>query len=108
MTPDEVRMLDNRYALLFIRGERPVLDEKYDILRHPNVGETADGSQSAYLHGQVTYAVASVSNEQDFSLSQKQQPDEIPTEQPALNLLSEEDLEDLLKNEEEKSYEKEQ
>ena len=108
MTPDEVRMLDNRYALLFIRGERPVLDEKYDILRHPNVGETADGSQSAYLHGQVTYAAASVSIEQGFSLSQKQQPAEITTEQPAFNLLSEEDLEDLLKNEEEKSYEKEQ
>ena len=34
MTPDEVRMLDNRYALLFIRGERPVMDEKFDILKH--------------------------------------------------------------------------
>lgn len=31
MTPDEVRMLDNRYALLFVRGERPVMDFKYDI-----------------------------------------------------------------------------
>ena len=37
MTPDEVRMLDNRYALLFIRGERPVMDEKFDILKHPNI-----------------------------------------------------------------------
>ena len=37
MTPDEVRMLDNRYALLFVRGERPVMDFKYDILKHPNV-----------------------------------------------------------------------
>lgn len=43
MTPDEVRMLDNRYAILFIRGERPVLDEKFDILKHPNVGLTYDG-----------------------------------------------------------------
>ena len=33
MTPDEVRMLDNRYALLFIRGERPVMDLKYDIMK---------------------------------------------------------------------------
>ena len=32
LMPDEVRMLDNRYALLFIRGEGPILDEKYDIL----------------------------------------------------------------------------
>ncbi|HZK38780.1 MAG TPA: type IV secretory system conjugative DNA transfer family protein [Clostridia bacterium] len=108
MTPDEVRMLDNRYALLFIRGERPVLDEKYDILRHPNVGETADGSQSVYLHGQVTRAVASVSIEQDFNLSQKQQSDEIPTEQPTFDLLSEEDLEDLFEIEEDISYEKNQ
>ena len=37
MTPDEVRMLDNRCALLFIRGELPIMDEKYDILKHPNV-----------------------------------------------------------------------
>ena len=35
LTPDEVRMLDNRYALLFIRGERPIVDEKYDLMKHP-------------------------------------------------------------------------
>lgn len=45
MTPDEVRMLDNCYALLFVRGERPVMDFKYDILKHPNVKLTADGGQ---------------------------------------------------------------
>lgn len=43
LQPDEVRMLDNRYALLFIRGERPILDEKYEILKHPNVALTRDG-----------------------------------------------------------------
>ena len=42
MTTDEVRMLDNKYALLFIRGERPIMDLKYDILKHPNVDLTAD------------------------------------------------------------------
>ena len=46
MTPDEVRMLDNRYALLFIRGERPVMDEKFDILKHPNIALTTDGKGS--------------------------------------------------------------
>lgn len=51
MTPDEVRMLDNRYALLFIRGERPVVDFKYDILRHPDVRMTADGKTDTYVHG---------------------------------------------------------
>ena len=48
MTPDEVRMLDNRYAILFIRGERPILDEKFDILKHPNVGLTTDGNGKPY------------------------------------------------------------
>lgn len=53
MTPDEVRMLDNRYALLFIRGERPIRDLKYDILHHPNVALTTDGSAPAYTHGEI-------------------------------------------------------
>jgi type IV secretion system protein VirD4 len=51
MTPDEVRMLDNRYALLFIRGERAVRDEKYDILKHPNVRLATDGGAAPYKHG---------------------------------------------------------
>lgn len=51
MTPDEVRMLDNRYALLFIRGERAVMDDKYDILQHPNVRLTTDGGGEAFMHG---------------------------------------------------------
>lgn len=61
MTPDEVRMLDNRYALLFIRGERPVMDEKFDILKHPNVALSADGKGKPYRHGEVTEAVAGIS-----------------------------------------------
>ena len=55
--PDEVRMLDNRYALLFIRGERAVQDGKYDILRHPNIKMTADGGMPPYVHGQITLAL---------------------------------------------------
>ncbi|NBJ16999.1 MAG: type IV secretory system conjugative DNA transfer family protein [Dehalobacter sp. 4CP] len=51
LTPDEVRMLDNRYALLFIRGERAVLDDKYDILKHPNLRLTVDGGSQPYRHG---------------------------------------------------------
>ncbi len=52
MTPDEVRMLDNRYALLFIRGERPVMDEKYDILKHPNMALTRTAARP-YEHGRL-------------------------------------------------------
>ena len=60
MTPDEVRMLDNQYALLFIRGERPVRDRKYDILKHPNVKLTADGGAAPYRYGEDTRSIASV------------------------------------------------
>jgi type IV secretion system protein VirD4 len=60
LTPDEVRMLDNQYAILFIRGERPVLDFKYDILKHPNVAMTADGNAGVYTHGEVKSDVATI------------------------------------------------
>ncbi len=60
LTPDEVRMLDNQKALLFIRGERPILDDKYDILRHPNLALTPDGDGKPYLHGNAENAVATV------------------------------------------------
>ena len=67
MTPDEVRMLDNQYALLFIRGERPVKDFKFDILKHPNVKLSKDGGASAYKHGLDKYSFASIKlNELDF------------------------------------------
>jgi len=52
LTSDEIRMLDNEYALLFIRGERPVIDKKFDILKHENVQLTADGKGEAFVHGQ--------------------------------------------------------
>ena len=50
LTPDEVRMLDNRYALVLLRGEAPVIDEKYDLMRHPNIKLTADGGAAPYIH----------------------------------------------------------
>ena len=48
LTPDEVRMLDNRKAILFVRGERPMLDDKYDLMRHPNIKLTEDGGAEPY------------------------------------------------------------
>ena len=50
MTPDEIRMLPTKDALLFIRGEKPVRDKKYDIKKHPNVRRTADGEAKPYIH----------------------------------------------------------
>ena len=61
LTPDEVRMLDNQYAILFIRGERPIMDFKYDILKHPNVALTTDGREKPYKHGEVTIPHSSIS-----------------------------------------------
>lgn len=60
LTPDEVRKLDNRYALLFIRGENPIMDFKYDILKHPNVKKTTDGGEKPFIHGKATESIASV------------------------------------------------
>lgn len=57
LTPDEVRLLDNRYALLFIRGEYPVQDDKYDLLRHPHIHLTVDGQAQAYQHGGTEHAI---------------------------------------------------
>lgn len=53
MTPDEVRMLDNAKAIILIRGERPVVDDKYDILRHPNIKLTEDGGTAPYIHSPI-------------------------------------------------------
>ena len=50
MTPDEVRLLDNRYAITFIRGERPVLDNKYELMKHPDILLSADGGGRKYTH----------------------------------------------------------
>lgn len=54
LTMDEVRMLDNSEALLFIRGERPVKDKKYDIKKHPNIKQSEDGGAKPYIHERHT------------------------------------------------------
>ena len=57
----EVRMLDNRYALLFIRGEMPIMDEKYDLLNYPNVRFTPEKGGAPYVHGGTELSVGSLS-----------------------------------------------
>ena len=52
LTPDEVRALDNRYAIFFIRGAKPVLDLKYELMNHPAICHTADGGGPPYIHHQ--------------------------------------------------------
>ena len=50
LPPDEVRKLDNRYALLFIRGASPVMDEKYDLMHHPAISHSSLGGAAPYIH----------------------------------------------------------
>ena len=90
LTPDEVRMLDNQYALLFIRGERPVKDFKFDIMKHPNVSLTEDGKGEPYIHGDTSGAT--------FTIELTNQPlpeDDAKAVETGYTLLSEEDVEKL-------------
>lgn len=61
MMPDEVRMLDNEYCILFIRGERPIIDKKYNIFAHPNFKRTEDGGYPAYEHNKVSDKATGIS-----------------------------------------------
>ena len=104
MTPDEVRMLDNRYALLFIRGERPVEDLKFAILKHPNIALTADGGAGPYRHGEDSISIAALSI--DENLLKKAGAE--PVSEDEYLFFCEEELEELLqKKTEEKQHEQE-
>ncbi len=104
MTPDEVRMLDNRYALLFICGERPVEDLKFDILKHPNIALTADGGAGPYRHGEDSISIAALSI--DEGLLKKAGAE--PVSEDEYLFFCEEELEELLqKKMEEKQHEQE-
>jgi type IV secretion system protein VirD4 len=112
LTADEVRMLDNRYALLFIRGERPLQDFKYDILRHPNVGGTTDGHEKPFDHGATSRDFGSVdllgvtkptTPKPDGGEKEQAKPKQ---NEPTYELLSEVDLERLFLEKEIKRHEK--
>lgn len=91
LTADEVRLLDNDYALLFIRGELPILDKKYNILKHPNVTYTKDGNGQSYEHGKIH---GLIDNWQDIIISDND-----------YELLSDEDMDEYF-NQLEKKKEK--
>mgnify|MGYP003288697983 FL=1 len=90
----EVRMLDNKYALLFIRGERPIEDFKYDILKHPNVKLTTDGGAAPYRHGEDLISIASLSLDDDLLKKATAEP----VDEDEYLFLCEEELEELIKN----------
>ena len=84
LTPDEVRLLNNDYGLLFIRGELPIMDKKYDLLKHPNISETTDGKQKPYIHGTASHFI---DDWQNILLSDNE-----------YELLSDEEMDDYFKN----------
>ena len=90
LTPDEVRRLDNEYAILFIRGEKPIMDLKYDILKHPNVSLTTDGKGKPFKHGEtsIDFSSLSIINVDLSSITN------INYEETTYELLSDEDFED--------------
>ena len=90
-------MLDNQYALLFIRGERPIQDFKYDILKHPNVKLTTDGGAEPYRHGEDTHSIASIRFDEEL-LKQAAKADEQDAGEHRFILLTEEELEEYIKN----------
>lgn len=101
MTPDEVRKLDNSKAILFIRGEDPVIDQKYDLKKHPNYHRTAEGGGKPYIYGTDKLSFAAVTLDQ--SLLRKASDYSIDVQQ--YELLSPEELEAELNKKENKDNE---
>ena len=99
----EVRMLDNRYALLFIRGERAVKDLKYDIMQHPNIGLTEDGGAPPYIHGEVRGDVADITIDEIWEEKKKAEDGAESIPESGYELLSEADVLERIKKKEEES-----
>ncbi len=91
MMPEEVRMLDNRFALLFIRGENAVMDEKYDLLKHPKIALTTDGGAQPYEHGLAPLAF---------------DPDTITLDDESYVVLSSDEILELIQEQEEAEQKK--
>lgn len=94
----EVRLLDNQYALLFIRGERPVQDEKYDVMKHPAISMTSDGGAEPYVHGEDIVSIADLG----FNENVIKKASEEPVDSDEYVFLSEEELEELIEKRKEK------
>jgi len=102
LTPDEIGRLDNKYSLLFIRGEKPIIDLKYDILKHPNVIYTFDGNGKPYLHGLTNLSIGDITF---IDYDDNNEYEEIEFQESNYDLLSAEELEKYMK-ERENIYEK--
>lgn len=95
---DEVRMLDNSKAILLIRGEKPVIDYKYDILKHPNVLYTTDGKGIPYEYGKVDKKTGTITEltEEDLQKIKNIKYTEELVKNNEFEILSEEDIENYI------------
>ena len=48
MTPDELRTMDNKHCIYFLRGLDPFFARKYDLKSHPNFSRCAAGGGPSY------------------------------------------------------------
>lgn len=103
LTPDEVRMLDNKYAILFVRGERPIKDFKYDILKHPNVTLTTDGKAKPYVHGKTDNAIATITVDFDVRNYEFKNVEDL---EKNYEIISSEDMDEYLKERNDKNEKK--
>ncbi len=103
MTPDEVRMLDNKYAILFIRGERPIKDLKYDILKHPRVVDTADGKGKIYEHDNIKHSIGTITIDYDIDNFKFEEIEEIDND---FEIIYCEDMDEYLERKENENNEK--
>lgn len=101
MTPDEVRKLDNSKAILFIRGEDPVIDQKYDLKKHPHYHRTAEGGGKPYIYGTDDLSFAAV----DLAPSLLPAAEEPVTNASNYTLLSSEELEETFRKKENQNHE---
>ena len=99
LTPDEVRMLDNNYALLFIRGERPVKDLKFNLKEHFNSINTPIGNKEIkpYLHGGTENSVGTISFNLDNVKIDTNEIIDLETKDFDIELLSSEEIENMYK-----------
>lgn len=98
LTPDEVRMLDNQYALLFIRGERPVKDFKFNLKEHFNGIYTpiVNKNIEPYIHGNTTNSIGTISFDFEDDIDKNNIID-LKAQETEYKLLSEEEIADLFK-----------
>lgn len=97
LTPDEVSRVDNRYALLFIRGEQPIQDEKYEVTKHPNAYLTTDGGGEPYRHGEDSRSFATIIYQKD-NIEDAEELGDVSTD--SFELLTEDELNDIFSKEE--------